>query len=361
MKERFSILLLILLPILTYGIKGDSESKQTIVKEFTTVPGTALRIANKYGKIIVHTWSKDETKATIVITGFGKTVEEAKSIREMVNIEMNKSGNNIELETRYNPSGNSNKWFSWGGKKESKDYVNIDYELFVPEKLGKLILENNFGDVITDVLSFPVVIGINYCTYDIKEARKSLEVNMNYCDKGRIGKAESVTIKANYSNIKSDAITSLTTKSNYCDYKLGTVGTLMATGNYDGYTIAKVGSVTIKSTYTDFRIDEVQSEINAKLVYGDFSAKTLGTGFKGADMQVTYTDVKIGVPQRLGVQIKVNLTNGDVRTPELSLKTVSNIKKNSLLIYSATTVNGDDGSPLVNIHGIYSDVRFESR
>jgi hypothetical protein len=360
MKEKFSILLFLLLPILTYGIKGDSEFKKVIVKEFSASPGTYLGISNKYGRIVVHVWKKNEVKATITITGFGKSVEEATSIANMVDIAVNKNGNKVGLQTNYNSSGSGNKWFSWGNKKDSKDYVNIDYELYVPGSLAQLAIENNFGDVITDELSFPATMNMNYCNYDIKEA-EGLELNMNYCDRGRIGKAGSVTIRANYSNLKSDAISSLVTRSNYCEYTLGTVNSLVTSGNYDEYTVNKVGSFTGNNTYTDFRITEVQTEIKSKLVYGDLSVKTLGTGFKNGELNLTYTDIKLGIPQRLGLQISLQLNRGDVRTGELSLKNVTNIKKNSQLTYLASTSAADDKSSTLSVNGVYSDVTFESR
>jgi len=361
MKERFSILLFLVLPLLTYGIKGDSEFKKVIVKEFSTNPGTTLSISNKYGKIIVHTWGKNDVKATVTITGFGKSVEEATAIVNMVEIAQNNSGNNASLQTNYNPSSSGSKWLSWGNKKDSKDYVNIDYELYVPERLARLVLENNFGDVITDVLSFPATIKMNYCNYDIKQAERQLDLHMNYCDRGRIGKAESVSIRANYSNFKSDNIDELVTNSNYCEYTLGNVSSLTCSGNYDEYNVNKAGTVNLKNTYTDYRITEVQTEISSKLVYGDFSVKTLGSAFKNADLQLTYTDVKIGIPQRLGLQINVQLNNGDVRTGELSLKNITNIKKNSRVSYTASTSSADDRSASFNVNGVYSDVNFESR
>jgi hypothetical protein len=360
MKEKFSILLFLLIPILTYAKNGDSEFKKVIIKEFSTNPNTTLSVSNKYGKIIIHTWNKNEVKATVTITGFGKTVEEATSIVNMVDILVNNSGNNASLQTQYNPSASGNKWFSWGGKKDSKDYVNIDYEMYVPERLAKLALDNNFGDIIADVLSFPASINMNYCNYDIKQADKTLELNMNYCDRGRIGKAERVNIRANYSNLKSDAIAMLVTKSNYCEYNLGSVGSLTTSGNYDEYNVNKVGSFNGKNTYTDFRFTELQSEINSKLVYGDLTVKTLGTGFKNGELHLTYTDVKFGVPQRLGLQINAQLNSGDVRTGELSLKNVTRIKKNSQLTYTASTSAADDRSATILVNGVYSDVQFES-
>jgi hypothetical protein len=363
MKEKFKILLLLLLPVFAFGAKGDSEFKRVIVKEFNSNNSFAsLNISNKYGKVIIHSWSKNTIKATITITGFGKTIDEAKATNDMVDIANNSGGNTVSLQTVYNPSGSGSKWFSWGsGKKDSKDYVNIDYEVYLPENLGRLIIDNNFGDVITDVLSFPAVISMNYCNYDIKEAQKSLEMHMNYCQKGKIGKADMVSIKANYSNIRCESAGSVNTSSNYSEYVLGSVGKMEAKGNYDDYTIAKVGSITMKCTYTDFHITDVQGEINANLVYGDMDVKNISSGFKGVDLHLTYSDVKLGFLQSTGFQLKATLNSGELKTGELSLKNVNSIKKNSNLIYSATSGNGGEQSPSINIQGVYSDIALSSR
>ncbi|SFE87681.1 hypothetical protein SAMN05518672_111132 [Chitinophaga sp. CF118] len=361
MKEKFKILILLLLPVLAFGEKGNSEYRRTIVKEINNASNTTLTISNKYGKVIIHTWSKNVIKSTVVITGFGKSVDEAKDVNSMVDITTNTNGNTTSFQTVYNPSGSGNKWFSWGsGKKDSKDYVNIDYELYVPEDLTKIVIENNFGDVIADVLSFPAVINMNYCNYDIKEAQKSLEMHMNYCQKGKVGKADALIVKANYSNIRSESVGSLMASSNYSEYTLGSVGKMEVKGNYDEYTISKVGVISSRCTYTNFKIGEVLAEITANLVYGDLSVKSIGQGFKKGDMHLTYTDINLGFQQNVAFQIRVNLTSGDLNTGDLSFKNVTSIKKSSQLSYTGSTAGAGDQSPLLAIQGVYSDIDLDS-
>jgi hypothetical protein len=78
-------------------------------------------------------------------------------------------------------------------------------------------------------------------------------------------------------------------------------------------------------------------------------------------MHLTYADVKLGFLQNTGFQLRATLNSGDLKTGELSLKNVNSIKKNSNLIYSATSSNGGEQSPSINIQGVYSDIALSSR
>jgi hypothetical protein len=363
MKEKFKLLILLLVvPVLVFAKKGSSEYKRTIVKEFNNAGNSTLSVSNKYGKVVIHTWSKSSIKATIVITGYGKSVDEAKDVNNMVDIESEFTNGGAAFRTVYNPSNSGNKWFSWGsGKKDSKDYVNIDYEVYVPEDLAKLVIGNNFGDVITDVLSFPAKFDMNYCNYDVKEAQKSLDLNMNYCSKGKVGKAESMVVKANYSNVRAESVGTMYTSSNYSEYNLGSIGKLDTKGNYDEYSISKVNTITSKCTYTNFRINEVTSEITSNLVYSDLSVKVIGSGFRKGDMHLTYSDVKLGFQQNVPFHIKANLNNGDLHTGDLSLKNITSIKRSSQLSYTGSAGGAGDQSATLNVQGVYSDVHLGNR
>lgn len=358
MKANFKIFLLfLLLPLSTYAKHGDSEFKRTIVKELSVSGRASCKISNKYGKILVHTWDKSQVKAVIVVTGFGKSNDEAQSIANMVEVDMENNGGEITFRTHYNPSSSGNKWFSFSGKKDSKDYVNIDYELFVPEKMEKMTMDNNFGDIMADVLPFPTIINLNYGNLDIKEVG-SLTINMTYCDKVRIGKATELHLNATYSKIKSDEIGSMVARSNYTEYTIGKINSLDAACNYDDYGIMKAGTVKVQSTYTDFRINELQTSVDGRLTYGDFLTKSILPGFKGATLRLTYSDVKLGLSTSVQAQIKLNLRYGDLHTGEQNFKNVVSVKKSSNLNYTAFTSNGGEWSPVIDVDGIYSDVNF---
>lgn len=357
MNVKFKILLLLLLPVLACAHQGDTEFKRTVTKEFNVNSGAQLNVYNKYGKIIIHTWSQNQVKATIVITGFGKNTSEAQEIANAVEIQADNDPGTVLFHTKYSSKGG--KWF-WGDNKDSKDYVNIDYEIYVPKSLSMLSLENSFGDVITDQLPFAAKMRLNYCFYAIKEAGKTLEMDMNYCSKGRIDKAGDLVIKANYSDIRCDAADKLDSKSNYSDYTIGDIGSLIVRANYSDYKIRQLGSINATGNYSDFSVSSLRERADLKLTYSDVKMKDVSAAFKGGYADLTYSDLVMTLSNKVAIKLDVNLTYGDLETGNLSLKNISSIKKSQNLSYTATTVSGGESSPVFQIRGVRSDVQLEA-
>ncbi|HEY9258988.1 hypothetical protein [Chitinophaga sp.] len=359
MKLRFKCLLFLLLPLLAQAHNGGTPYKKTIVKNFTVSDNATLSISNKYGKIIFHAWNKNEIKATITVTGFGKNDAQAQSIAELVDVDTDKSSSNaVSMRTAYSPSKGGSSWFSWGGKMDSKDYVNIDYDVYIPQSLQKLQVENQFGDVIADKFTFPATLDMNYCTFDIREA-EDLTFRINYCDKGRIGKAGKVTVKGNYSTIRADQLAGLETSSNYSEYAIGKLGSLKIAANYDDYKIESADLVEGRCTYSDVRIEELQHSINMRMTYGDVKVLKTGSGFKQADFQLTYSDVRMFFARKQPLNMSVNLVYGDLGTGGLELKNVMSNKKGPALNYAAQAGGGTESSPYIKIQGTNSDVKLD--
>lgn len=359
MKLRFKCLLFLLLPFLAQAHDGRTAYKKIIVKNFTVSDNATLSISNKYGKIIFHAWNKNEVKATITITGFGKNDEQSQSIAELVDVDTDRNSSTaVSMRTNYNPSKGGSSWFSWGSKMDSKNYVNIDYDIYIPQSLQKLQIENQFGDVMADKFTFPVMLDMNYCTFDIREA-EDLTFRINYCDKGKIGKAGKVTVKGNYSTIRADKLDALETSSNYSEYTIGKLGSLKVAANYDDYKIEAADQVEGRCTYSDVKVSELQQGINMRMTYGDVKVLKVGSGFKHADFQLTYSDVKMLFARKQPLSMMVNLVYGDLSTGGLELKNVVSNKKNANLNYTAQAGGGSESSPTVRVQGTNSDVNFD--
>lgn len=356
MFSKSTLLLFLLLPFAALAAKGDEEHKIRITKEFKLSGKARVSVTNKYGKIVVNTWDKQECKAEIEITGFGNSEDQARKIAEMVEIDAGAPTSAlVKIETKYKPS--ANKWFNFG-KKDSRDHVQVNYVIYVPRSLEGLALINNFGDILARELPFYTDISINYGFFDIGESDKGLKVNMNYTDKARIGKADALIVNANYSSLRADDVSNMKLNSNYSSYTLNKIDNLIIDCNYDDYKVDQIVTLKYSSNYSDMKMNGLKTAGDFRIAYSDVLIRHLSSSFDAISISATNSDVKIGVGLKTHFRVIANLQYGDFEAKGFEWKNVSNIKKSNNLSFTAITANGTDASPVIKINGSYSDVKL---
>lgn len=356
MFSKSTVLLLLLCPLMVFAAKGDEEHKLRVTKTFSVSGGSEVAVHNKYGKIVVNIWNRQECKADIEITGFGKNADQARRMAEMVEIKAGSSGGNVKMETSYN-AGSAGKWFNFG-KKDSREYVNVNYNLFVPANIANLLLSNDFGDVLARELPMPARVNVNYGFIDIGEARKKLAVHINYTDKCRIGSAKDLEMHANYSSMRVGNTGNLVLNSNNSDYTFGAAGDVRLHGNYDDGKFQSVKTLQLDANYTDFKTEQLHGSAVVSGNYCDVSLHNISGDFKTIKVNVNYTDVKLGVGDRSAFRVNAVMKNGDINIKSFDWKDVHEIRNNQNLSFTAITANGSDASPVININARYSDVKL---
>ncbi|MCK7553890.1 hypothetical protein MKQ70_02250 [Chitinophaga sedimenti] len=333
--------------------EGGQKSVRVIEKTFAANASTSFKVANKYGKIIINLWDKNEIRASISVTGFGKSESDARDMSERVDIEEVSTGGNVVLSTRYKSA--NNKWI-FGSERNGKQYVNVDYTVYIPRKLKNITLENSFGDILAHELTSPTVFKINYGFFDVNTA-EDLYIEANYCDKGKIGKIQSGSFKINYTSFKLEAAKKLVMTTNNCDYQLGTVGSLGIRANYDDFKLERAESIEAHVNYTDLKIGHLESLGTFTTNYSDVSIKSSGSGLRSLQFNGNYSDLKVSISPDLPVNITAHLSYGDLSTGGLTMKNVSSVKKSSRLEYSG--VSGAGTVP-IELRGSYSDITFKT-
>ncbi|WP_157986566.1 hypothetical protein [Chitinophaga alhagiae] len=354
MHSRSTLLFLLLWPFAAFAAKGDEEHKIRVVKEFKAGSGSDLAVLNKYGKIVIKVWDKPVVRAEIEIVGFGKNQEQARSIAEMVNIAGSESGSSIRIETKYNPGGS--RWFSFG-RKDSRDYVNINYVVNIPRNIKAVALENQFGDILARDLPFDTRISVNYGFFDIGNAEK-LKVTMNYTDKARIEQVHRLELNANYSSLRCGSTKELKVNSNNSSYTFGEAGNMRLNSNYDEYRLTAVNDLSLSGNYSNLRAETLKKNAVFNVNYTDLNIRRVDAAFSSITAHLRYSDLKLGMADRSAFRITANLHHGSLTTGDFEWKNVTNIRKNNNLSFSAITSNGTDASGLIKIDGAYCDVKL---
>jgi hypothetical protein len=327
-----------------------------MTKEFKVSPGAKVEVNNKYGKIVINVWDKQECKADIEIVGYGKSDDQAKKMAELVEIQESAPGGHVKLETRYRPSGTS--WL-WNEKRDSREYVNVNYVISVPASLGVLMLRNNFGDILARELPFRVSdIGVNYGFLDIGSADNTLKVNLNYTDKARIGNASQLQVNANYSNFRCGNVDKLQINSSNGNYSIGDVENLRLNCSYDDYKIADINTVHLNGSYTNVKTGKLKETGVFTTEYSDVTIERLLPSFNVLNISGRYSDYKIGMDKKTPFSINASLRHGNLNTKSFEWKNVAEARKNENLSFSAITTNATDASGRIRIDGAYCDVKL---
>lgn len=179
-------------------------------------PGDELKIKNKFGNIVVNTWSKNEFKIEVHMQFLS---EKESDVDEMINttkIENYKNGNIVSFRTNTN-----------NGKKIGNDphqENTIDYIIYMP-KDNPITIENEFGDVTLPDLSGKVSLKLEFGNLfakciDNKDNDLSISftkqqvstinlyagaIMMDY-GKIKIGKVNNMNVKLNSSTITIDML-----------------------------------------------------------------------------------------------------------------------------------------------------------
>lgn len=366
MKNLFKILLsgLLLLPIIA-SAKETLQSvpyKRKVIKTYNVNDGARLSIDNKYGGITLHTWSKDQIKAVILIKANGHDENNARELANQVSIRSSQAGNSVSLTTTYQP-GNSSFWSKFWGNLSNGNwgkYIRIDYDVYLPQSLSNLNIDNNYGDVTGNGIPCNFSLNMNYGHFYINKVEGNLTLNVNYGE-GSLSGITSGNIDANYTDFDIDQINSLKISSNYSEYKITNAGRLEFHSNYGDISAENISSITSHTTYSDYKINTLLKEGNITTTYGDISIKDLGDQFTGLTINPTYSDISIDIPQNLPVRINIDLVHGDIKTRNLSLQQVEKTDEHGKQTLKAVSSGAGANAPVIKVSGSYADVSLSEK
>ncbi len=339
------------MPVRGFCQEGDEEHKVTMVKEFRVSETSSVNVNTKYGKVTIHLWDKPVCKSTVTVTGFGNDADQARKMTETIDIRAAETNGDVNIAV---VSNTSSKWFNQ--RKDNKEYVNIDIELYVPSRLKGMNIENNFGDVIARQLPFASHLKVNYGFIDVADAGRMF-LSMAYTNKARIGKVDELTVQAAYSSLNCGNAKEVNCTSSYGNYTFGDVREMKLQSNYDELKFRNIGSIVLKSNYTDVKMEELANSAIISANYCDIKIRKISKDFKSVNADINYTDLRLGVPSGVPFRVRAEIKNGNFRADGFAFKHVNEQRNKGNLSYSAITSNAAESSSLISVNGKHCDVK----
>lgn len=242
------------------GIPNFAFQKEKVIeKSYPITASHALQIDNRYGKVAVHSWNRNEIKVTIRVRTAERSERLAQEALDRVTIDETKTSSRISLKTVIQSAEESGSWWTMLTSGGHDRALNIDYEIYMPSK-NELAVTNRYGAIeLAD-----------------RDGKTAISVSYGSLTAGRLN-ASSNSVSIAYSN---------------GDIAYINVGDVSA--KYGGFTLGEAERLTLALSYTSgSEIGMINREANINLKYSGGFELGLGKSIQKASVSAAYSSVRI--------------------------------------------------------------------
>jgi hypothetical protein len=296
-----------------WGAAYDEEKHKTFEKTYKVSKTDMLNFENKFGKVHVNTWNRNEVHVKVDIVARAGTENKAQEILNSISIVESRDGKMLSVRTNIESmriSGNGNRSFE------------VNYTIDMPAE-NPLTVKNSFGDVYLADLKGKVDVNVKYGALkcgrlsntgnNVKVAYGS--ANCGYINGGNVNVA--------YGNMSLEGANGLIGSSKFSDFKLGSLGETME----------------MEVKYGSFRVDNISKNVR-KIA--------LDSGF---------TPISLNFEANTNFNFDVNVQFADFKYDK-SLVNITSLEKGHTSAAYKGAFGGTSPKGFVSIESKYGEVKF---
>lgn len=233
------------------------QKEKVVEKVYPIHANQRLQIDNRYGKITVRNWDRNEVKITIRIRTAESSEKRAQNALDRVHIAESKTGSDISFQTTIS-SGDSNWWSSLTNDGSDRS-LSIDYDVYLPKR-NALSLTNRYGAIALDDRNGKVEISVSYGS-----------------------------LHAGHLNSRQNSLAIAYSKASVVYLNEGDIAV-----RYGGLTLSETEKLSLSLSYASgTEIGKVNREVDVSLRYSGGFHMGLGPTIKKANVAASYSSVSI--------------------------------------------------------------------
>ncbi|WP_237143951.1 DUF4097 domain-containing protein [Pontibacter pamirensis] len=291
----------------------DVEKRKTIDKTYKVSRNDMLNIENKFGKIHINTWNKNEVHVKVDIIARCVTESMAQEILDKIKVMESREGSTISFRTHIEPmrvSGNNNKSFE------------VNYTISMPEE-NALTVKNSFGDVYLAALKGKADINVKYGALKCDRLSNPGNTLTLAYGSGSCGYFNGGSMDVSYGNMNVEGVNGLQGSSKFSDFKIGSLGETM--------------------------------EMDIK--YGTFAVNNISKNIRKITLSSGFTPINLTFDPNTAFNFDVNVQFGDFRYDK-SLVNITSLEKGHTSAEYRGAYGGASPKGLVSVNSKYGDVKF---
>lgn len=280
----------------------DVEKSRKISRVFKVGANDKLDIENKFGKVHVNTWDKNEIAVEVTMLARANNDENAQKLLDKMDVKIAQSGEVIAFKTELESSNN-----------QGKQRFEINYTVSMP-KGNPLRIKNSFGDAYLADYTGTADLNVGYGS--LKTAHLSGNGNTVKVSfgSGNLSSLRGGTLDVSYSHLKLGSSETLDLKSDFSDVEIERVKDLTIRSKYGSVKLGLVNSVEGHSSFSDFVIKELGSKLDMKVQYcGDFEIAKIAKAFRSVSIAGQFSSFDLRFEPNASFAIDVAMAFGHFR------------------------------------------------
>lgn len=291
----------------------DVEKRKYIDKTIKVSRADMLSIENKFGKVHINTWDKNEMHIRVDIIARGSSEGKAQEILDNIKVMESREGNVVSFRTNIEPMRISGK--------NTKGY-EVNYTISMPED-NPLTVKNSFGDVYVAAL----------------KGKADLNVKYGSLKSDRLGNTGN-TIKLAYGSGSCSYINGGKVNVSYGEMNVGSANVLQGS-----------------SSFCEFRVGSLGETLEMDIKYGAFQVDNISRNVRSIALGSGFTPISLSFEPNTAFNFDVQVQFADFKYDKSAVKITSLEKGHTSAsykgAYGATPAKGN-----VSINSKYGEVKF---
>lgn len=335
MKKLFNYILLPSIFLLSISLNASiNTDKKDFVKKtnqsFKLNNDGTVKVSNKFGKVEVDTWSKNQVEINITVTVKTDSESNAENMFNRISFRFADALDYVQAETSLKEQSNSWSVWNWGSDDNDLEF-SIDYDIRLPRG-ASLELFNQHGDAVITSLGGSLQSNIQHGDISIQEVNKDVKLDLSF-GSGYLGNAKKsaylnikhgkmtlnqgtyVSIDIKHSNFKLGDAQDLKIISKHGEYNIGTIQKMRCDSKYDEYQIRSANDFEAIGKFSDFEIKNLKTRADIDMQHGDVELN-ISSSFDKLFLNGSHSSFKVWISEGVAFQFDGNAVHGNIRLPQ---------------------------------------------
>lgn len=269
---------------------GIEEKLKSYSKSYQADANDRLEVTNKFGKVTVNTWAKNEIKVDVQIKSVAGDDRTAQKMIDAISISDSKDGDVVSFRTNFGSGGGSSSlWDNLFNNRSNRHKVEVNYIIYMPAKNG-LEIDNRYGAIEVPDFDGKVEIHSAYGSFSGKALmHANNEIKVRY-GSASIESLSSCDLDVGYGSLDLGSVEKLNSEFSYSSVKIGKI---KVSANIDARYAGGVTIDDLDRNFTSFSANTSYSSINVGVnnaANADFDVTVRYGGFDygGVPVEITH-------------------------------------------------------------------------